>query len=165
MEVINSVIIKSMWSSRDIGWEFVESLGASGGILTMWDSSIISVIQVIKGRFSLSIKYLSLSNQIFWITNVYGPCGYSERKLIWPELSALTAEAWCLGGDFNITRWAHERSPFGRNTRSMHHFNKFIAAVNLTELPLQNGRFTWSMDGSSLSRSLLDRVLYKQRLG
>ena len=56
MEVFNSVLIKSIWSSRDIGWEFVESLGASGGILTMWDSSLISVIEMIKGRFSLSIN-------------------------------------------------------------------------------------------------------------
>ena len=65
MEIINSVVIKLIWSSRDFDWEFVVSLGASGRILTMWDRSIIAVIQVIKGRFSLSIKCLSLSNQIF----------------------------------------------------------------------------------------------------
>lgn len=33
------VFIKSFWSSKDIGWEFVESFGKSGGVLTMWDES------------------------------------------------------------------------------------------------------------------------------
>ncbi|KAA0061458.1 putative vacuolar sorting-associated protein 13B [Cucumis melo var. makuwa] len=31
--------------SRDIGWDFVESVGSSGGILTIWDDSSISVIE------------------------------------------------------------------------------------------------------------------------
>ena len=42
-----------------------------------------------------------------------------ERKFVWPELQTITEcgeEAWCLGGDFNITRWAYERIPFGRST-------------------------------------------------
>ena len=87
---------------------------------------------------------------------------YRERKLIWPELSSLSqclAEAWCLGGDFNITRWAHERFPLGRSTRGMSLFNKFIVSVNLSEISLHNGRFTWSRESDSPSRSLLDKFL------
>ena len=60
---------------------------------------MISVIEVIKGRFSLSLKCLTLVKKNCWITNVYGPCGYRERKLVWPELSfllACSAEAWCV---------------------------------------------------------------------
>ena len=40
-ESLNSVFIKSLWSSKDIGWEFVASVKSSGGILTMWDCSKI----------------------------------------------------------------------------------------------------------------------------
>ena len=151
-DTLNSAFIKSLWSSKDIGWDYVASVGSSGGILTMWDSSKISVTEVIKRHFSLSIKCLTLCKKVCWITNVYGPCGCRERKLVWPELSSLadcSAVAWCIGGDFNITRWACERFPFGRKTRGMSLFNKFIDMVSLMEIPLQNGRFTWSRDGSS----------------
>uniref|UniRef100_A0A9I9CVC4 Uncharacterized protein n=1 Tax=Cucumis melo TaxID=3656 RepID=A0A9I9CVC4_CUCME len=41
-ETLNSGFIKSLWSSKDIGWDFVASVGSSDGILTMWDSSKIS---------------------------------------------------------------------------------------------------------------------------
>ena len=40
-------------------------------------------------------------------------------------------------------------------------FNKFIDPANLTEIPLQNGRFTWSRKGGSPSRSLQDRFINK----
>ena len=63
----------------------------------------------------------------------------------------------CVGGDFNITRWAHERYPLGRSTGGMLLFNKFIELVNLMEITLQNGRYTWSREGGSPSRSFVDR--------
>ena len=90
MEAINVVFITSLWSSKEVGWEFVESVGSSEGILSMWDSSSITVLVVIKGRFSISIKCLSSCKQKFWVTNVYEPCGYTETKFIWPELSSLS---------------------------------------------------------------------------
>ena len=67
---LTSVFIKSLWSSKDIGGEFVASIESFGGILTMWDSSKISVTEVIKRRFSLSIKCLTLCKKVCWITNV-----------------------------------------------------------------------------------------------
>ena len=84
----------------------------------------------------------------------------TEKKTLWPELSSILecgVEAWCLGGDFNVTRMADERPPIGRNTRGMRLFNNFIDSANIMELPLQNGRFTWSREGGLASRSLLDR--------
>ena len=35
--------IKLLWSSKDVGWIFIEAYGKSGGILTMWDESKLSV--------------------------------------------------------------------------------------------------------------------------
>lgn len=44
-------------------------------------------------------------------------------------------------------------------TRSMEYFNKFIEELDLVDLPLSNGNFTWS-DGRELSvLSLIDRFL------
>ena len=33
-DTLNSAFIKSLWSSKDIGWDYVASVGSSGGILT-----------------------------------------------------------------------------------------------------------------------------------
>lgn len=153
--------IKKLWSSKDIGWSFVEAYGRSGGLLLiMWDESKISVIETLKGGYTLSVKCKTLCKKVCWVTNVYGPTDYKERKHIWPELQALAVyctNAWCLGGDFNITRAIHERVPTGRLTRGMKKFNKFIEKAHLMEIPLSNGRFTWSREGIRISRSLLDR--------
>lgn len=66
-------------------------------------------------------------------------------------------------GDFNITRRIQERFPQGRVTSGMRNFNNFIALAQLMEIPLGNGRFTWSREGSVASQSLLDRFLISSR--
>lgn len=46
-----------------------------------------------------------------------------------------------MGGDFNVTRWVHERLVIGRNTRGMRIFNFFIDSANTMEISLQNGKY------------------------
>lgn len=106
-EEFDITFIKSIWSSKDIGWEFVESFGKSGGILTMWDESKISIIETLKGGYSLSVKCLTLAKKSCWVTHVYGPNDYRERRHLWSELQSLSVyclEPRCIRGDFNITR-------------------------------------------------------------
>ena len=57
--------IKSILSSEEVGWVFVESL---------------------KGGYSLTVKCLTLCKEVCWITNVYDPNDYKEIKFLWPEL-------------------------------------------------------------------------------
>ncbi|TYK08108.1 protein ENHANCED DOWNY MILDEW 2 [Cucumis melo var. makuwa] len=45
MENLDANFIKSLWSSMEIGWEVVDSFGASGGLLTLWDKSQITVME------------------------------------------------------------------------------------------------------------------------
>ena len=66
-------------------------------------------------------------------------------------------------GDFNVTCWAHVNLPIGRNTRGMRLFNNIIDSANIMEIPLQNGRYTWSREGGSPLRSLLDRFFINDK--
>lgn len=84
-------IIKAMWSSKEIGWIYSEAYGKSGRLLTMWDESKISVIETLKGGYSLSVKCKTLNRKVCWVTNVYGSTDYKERKYIWLELASLAA--------------------------------------------------------------------------
>lgn len=62
--------IKSLWSSKDMGWVFVEAYGKSGEMFTMWDESKISITEVCEGGYSLSIKCTTISRKYCWVTNV-----------------------------------------------------------------------------------------------
>ena len=94
-ETIDNSLIKVLWSLKEIDWDYIESIGRSGGILTMWDESKIFVSEVIKGRYSLSFKCSTVCKKPYWISNVYGPTQHQERKLVWPEHNSLVT--LCLG--------------------------------------------------------------------
>ncbi|TYK02777.1 Transposon TX1 uncharacterized [Cucumis melo var. makuwa] len=71
-DTLNSVFIKSLLSFMDIGWDFVAPVGSYEGILTMWDSSKIWITEVIKRRFSLSIKCLTLCEKVRILISLIG---------------------------------------------------------------------------------------------
>lgn len=41
MEVLDTAFVKSLWSSKEIGWDFVASTNLSGELMTLWDMSKI----------------------------------------------------------------------------------------------------------------------------
>lgn len=71
----------------------------------MWDESKITVTKVLKGGYSIYVKCLTICKKAHWISNVYCPTDFRERKFIWPELQSLSEIVKILGvgGDFNIT--------------------------------------------------------------
>ena len=51
---------------------------------------------------------------------------------------------WCCFGDFNVVRFPSEWWGGSRLTPAMEKFSEFIEDLNLIDLPLEGGRFTWS---------------------
>lgn len=47
----------------------------------------------------------------------------------------------------------------GTATRDMRNFNTFLRNINLLEILISNGRFTWSKEGEVPLKSLIDRFL------
>lgn len=82
-QLIDKPMIKSLWSSKDIGWSSLDSIGKAGGLLITWDESKICVKEVMEGSFSLSICISFSSSIEVWLTNVYDPSNYRERKHFW----------------------------------------------------------------------------------
>lgn len=56
-----------------------------------------------------------------------------------------------------ITHWAHKRCLVGRNTKGIQKFNNFIQVLGLMEVPLSNGKSTWSRGSNDISHFLIDR--------
>ncbi|XP_058752224.1 uncharacterized protein LOC131625381 [Vicia villosa] len=156
-------LAKSFWHNPEVGFSFSNSLGRSGGLITLWNSNKVVVVGSFKGDGYLG-NIVEWKNKIFYIINIYSSCLLSKKKEMWKELldlkEAFKDGEWIMGGDFNATKNSSERK--GRTATTHHYeeelFSDFIDKSLLVDVPCKGKKFTWfSGDGKSMSR--LDRFL------
>ena len=115
------------------------------------------------GKFSISYRFRNMEDGLTWIfTGVYGPFSREDTDCMWEELGAIRGlwdDPWCLGGDFNVILSQREGSSQGRLTGAMKSFAQTIDELELLDLPLQRGAFTWSGGRNNQSWARLDRFL------
>uniref|UniRef100_A0A2N9HSR5 Reverse transcriptase domain-containing protein n=1 Tax=Fagus sylvatica TaxID=28930 RepID=A0A2N9HSR5_FAGSY len=117
LENISRSVVRSLWSNRFADWKFLESEGASGGILLMWDNRVTEVQDCVKGQFSISCRFKNVQDQFEWaFSGVYG-------------------------GDFNVVRFPSEKLRAGRLTRAMTTFSDFIAELRVDRSSSSGRRF------------------------
>ncbi|GAU46774.1 hypothetical protein TSUD_402850 [Trifolium subterraneum] len=158
----------SLWGSPDHAFSFRPSVGASGGLLTLWNTSEVEVwsstsrehVLWCHGRFTKS-------GEEFFLANVYAPCDLGAKQVLWASLSdqiqLLGRRRMCVSGDFNAVRCIEERRSPRTVTRSTDilPFNQFIDEMFFIDLPLSGRKFTWYKgDGHTMSR--LDRFLLSE---
>ena len=89
--------------------------------------------------------------------------GHNElRPDFWSEVKSVRqqwAQPWCVFGDFNVVRFPSERLGCSRLSANMSDFLDFIDDLNLVDLPLHGGQYTWCNGSSNPSMSRIDRVL------
>ena len=165
LSVVDVFLIKYLWGSAPCGFSYQPSVGASGGLVTVWDKTLVDVwysmsflqVLVIKGR-------VILTQQDFFIFNLYAPCDSAEKQMLWPRLSDLVSNngdvSCCVCRDFNSVHAANERR--GRNTVfnqvDADNFNNFIDVCSLIDLSIFGRLFTW-YHGDGISMSRLDHFL------
>ena len=76
---VDRQLVKSVWSSRFVGWASLEAYGSSGGILILWKEDSLTVDDSIQGEFSVSIHCKLNAGFCGWITGVYNPSSYRLR--------------------------------------------------------------------------------------
>ncbi|KAL5557970.1 hypothetical protein UlMin_034181 [Ulmus minor] len=77
--------------------------------------------------------------------------------------SAVQDGVW--GGDFNVVRYCHEKSPPSSRTRSVRQFDELIRELELRDLALHNASFTWSNFREEAVKSRLDIFLFTEEWG
>jgi hypothetical protein len=80
-EAFDMSFIHNFVPKRFDKFELIPSVGASGGILVLWNSSVFvgQVLDMIP--FGLTVDFTSVHNHDFWkLTIVYGPCHEPQRS-------------------------------------------------------------------------------------
>jgi len=163
LQLIDGFLCTSLWGNSKHDYSYSSSVGASGGLLTVWDTSEVEVWASVRGdRFLMIHGRFIKSNDEFYLFNLYAPCDQRAKQALWDSLAAclhsLGSRNVCLCGDFNSV-WSLEERWSVRDvhpTQEFTSFNEFIEACVLIDLPLNNRKFTW-FKGDRRSMSRLDR--------
>lgn len=73
LSLVDRRTVKEVWSSRHKGCVTLDAVGASGGILMLWNEDSIEVHEAMVGTFSVSISFSYKNSVRGWLTGVYGP--------------------------------------------------------------------------------------------
>ena len=103
---VTPALIRSIWRGKFVDWICLDAIGASGGIILLWDNRVVDKVESAVGSHTVSCKFKEVSSGFEWaFSGIYGPHRSMERRLMWEELSGIHAWwsiPWCVGGDFNI---------------------------------------------------------------
>ncbi len=163
VESLSNSFLRSFAGTLVDKCQFVKSAGASGGVVTCWSSRDFSCSEVLVRRFFLTVRLKhTLSGTVFYLTNVYGPPSWNDKREFCTELEELKGDCmglWVMCGNFKLTRGMHERK--GRNWcgRLMSLFADLLCKLELIDLPIVNQRYTWSNMQSTPSLAKLNRFL------
>jgi hypothetical protein len=87
---------------------YVPSVGRSGGIITVWDSSVFSGAEVFHNMCALIVEFHATKSDDYWtLTNIYAHCTDNEQLqfLQWMHnIHIPLDENYMMVGDFNLIR-------------------------------------------------------------
>jgi len=90
LESINDFLCSSLWGNQNYGFSYRPSVGASGGILTIWDSTEVDVIITRSLAHVVIIQGKMVKNGAdFSLANVYAPCDSLRRQVVWTHLGTI----------------------------------------------------------------------------
>lgn len=165
VQEVEHSLCNSLWGDSSCDWRMSPAVNSAGGLLCIWNKDAFELLDcTVNQSFIILVGIWGDKHHV--IANVYAPCDREGKRAVWRELQqwkqGCTIDSWCIGGDFNAVRAAHERRGeanvlnYGR--RDMEEFNEFISQMELLDLPIAGKRFTWYRpNGKSMSR--IDRFL------
>lgn len=101
-------VIKKFAPRRFDSFDFIPSIGVSGGLLVVWIGAFFQGITIEKLNFGLTISFTSHHNADTWkVMTVYGPCTEPERSnfIDWFKSHTIAeTDNWIFLGNFNLYR-------------------------------------------------------------
>jgi hypothetical protein len=169
LEVVDLQLVRSLWGSPYVDWDFLPAIGSAGGVLMIWDTRVLEKINSMVKTFSVSCHWKGVADGLEWVgSGLYGPTNDLLRRELWEELKSVYSRwniPWVVFGDFNVIRFPSERLGCTRITPHMLDFSDFIETSQLIDLPLGGGPYTWSNGSVNPAMSRIDRFLISSDLG
>ncbi|XP_058786229.1 uncharacterized protein LOC131660883 [Vicia villosa] len=143
---MHDFVAKIFWNRKDIGFSYSNSLGRSGGLLTLWKEDMFDVLLSFKGEGFLGVKVCK-NNNFFYLINVYSSCEIVKKRRLWSKLLELKQifndGEWIIGGDFNAIKVREERKGRGvlSNANAAIEFAEFIEKSLLVDVPCKGKIF------------------------
>ena len=163
VQEMNATLARSLGAGRFFDWRAQNAEGIAGGILLFWGKRRMKLVDSEIGLFSISCLFKMVEGGFQWtFSRVYGLVERRLKEAFWEELGSIRGwweGPWCLGGDFNEIRSPSERAKGGNFSHSMRHFAEILNKLDLKDLPLQGGLFTWRGGRNGRTMSRLDRFL------
>ncbi|XP_047306312.1 uncharacterized protein LOC124909703 [Impatiens glandulifera] len=161
---------REMCNWRLCGWVALDSIGASPGILIVWNDDEFEKMYVDIGRFSISVQLRNRGDNFRWVLSaVYRLVSQDLKAEFFNELSKVSS-LWDLpiifAGDMNQVRDPSKRKGARRYTSRMSEFSNMIEDMELVDLPLEGGQFTFRRGNGSggLSQSCIDKFLVSESI-
>lgn len=90
LEVVTKRTVKALLGKANCEWDFAESEGSSGGIITLWNPSVFCKISSWSTKEMLIINgYLVEDGKNCTVVNVYAPNTPSLRWDLWDQISII----------------------------------------------------------------------------
>ena len=123
---------------------------------------VFSVEDMDRGEFFLSMSVTDRRVHFSWeVIFVYGPSDHARSASFLAELKNKVERCTTpvvVAGDFNLIRWASDKSSPNVDRVRMRLFNDCIADLALREIARVGARITWTNKQADPIRSVLDRV-------
>ncbi|XP_028086221.1 uncharacterized protein LOC114287139 [Camellia sinensis] len=159
---ITEDFVRSCWLGDQMAYMAVDSDGAAGGLLCIWNPQVFQLLDCCSNRNLIILSSTLYTSLACVIVNVYDPTDGASRKGVWETLKNLKksfVNPWCLGGDFNEVRKLSERVGCCQRSRGMNDFNELIDNMEVCDIPMLGRKFTWYNSQEGVKWSRLDRFL------
>jgi exonuclease III len=146
-EIIDANFIKRIYPTSLDSFDYLPSVGASGGILVIWKSSLFSATMKFTNNYAITMEFCSRHNRNRWIlTSIYAPCTTEGKTLFldWFKNMQIDSEDHLILGDFNLIRKDTDRNKPGGDINDMFIFNAAISQLGINEINLQGRKYAWS---------------------
>ncbi|PHT60041.1 hypothetical protein CQW23_02404 [Capsicum baccatum] len=97
-----------------------------------------------------------------YITRVYAPNYYKERRMVWEEIGSIKGlfkGPWAVCKDFNVARYVSAKRNCTRRTKGTREFSDLVEVMNLIDLQLENASCTWFKRDNQRIASRIDMIL------
>lgn len=114
LSIVDEYLCASLWRGMSRGFSFRSSVRASGGLPIIWNSDEMEVCSYfLDDHLLLNHGKFILTDEEFYLINLYAPCDVATQQLLWERLKAqignYVGRNLCVCGDFNVVCSLEER--------------------------------------------------------